>query len=350
MWQKEVQPERTVGEERQSPLSDRKPRRSDQDSTGDHPDDLLKDVVLVPNAKERESHRAVVVDGENVTQDPVFQAPASVSPPAPTPPPASASAPGLASTPASTPGLAPGPVFSFIRPSLIPNATVGSFNQVQDKTEETKTKPMLRPTPPQSDLPGALLPAPAPPIQIAGTEGKKPKETAASRSLLEETKQKELPSAVKIPVVEPSVQLRTRLEQQLRAEPAKAQAIIDKEAATFGRKLIALQIEQQTLLVKRRDMQQELERQKLEIEHTNKQLAEVIRQEKYTEADMLQQRITKLSEIVSSTQETCRLAARMMSMARCRSSSSQVSIANRSYRRARLSSLSSPTTSSRRGL
>jgi len=81
-------------------------------------------------------------------------------------------------------------------------------------------------------------------------------------------------------------------------DPLKAQEIIVNELENYYRQCVNLQLEQQTLLSRKKEIQKEIEQQTKEIENTNKTLDELTKDEKYKEAEVIDLKLKKLKDVV----------------------------------------------------
>jgi len=81
-------------------------------------------------------------------------------------------------------------------------------------------------------------------------------------------------------------------------EPLKAYDLVKTELDSYYRQYIVLQSEQQILLVRKKEIQREIESEYEEIRIASNQLDELAKEEKYKEAEILDIRLKKLKELV----------------------------------------------------
>ncbi len=84
----------------------------------------------------------------------------------------------------------------------------------------------------------------------------------------------------------------------LREDAAKARTVMDEELSQYARKCVDLQLEQQSLMVRKREIQHDLDIQRKEIENTTEQLAVLTKEEKYKEAEAVNLRLKNLTDVV----------------------------------------------------
>ncbi len=98
------------------------------------------------------------------------------------------------------------------------------------------------------------------------------------------------------------------IRECMSAAPSTAKEILSKELGKFDRTVLSLQIEQQTILEKKSVAEAELSNRRLENESLSKLLADQIKDEKYSEAELLQQRLNALSaNIKKQTEDLAKL-------------------------------------------
>ena len=99
------------------------------------------------------------------------------------------------------------------------------------------------------------------------------------------------------------VDVKERIAEKLKDDPIKAKEVMDKELGDLDQRLITLQIKQHELLSKREGTKKELENIRIESESLFTSLGTAIKEEKYADADSLQQKINTLSECAKKTRE-----------------------------------------------
>eukprot|EP01022_Parablepharisma_sp_SALTPOND_P019852 TRINITY_DN345_c0_g1_i1.p1 TRINITY_DN345_c0_g1~~TRINITY_DN345_c0_g1_i1.p1 ORF type:complete len:743 (+),score=146.71 TRINITY_DN345_c0_g1_i1:5311-7539(+) len=96
--------------------------------------------------------------------------------------------------------------------------------------------------------------------------------------------------------------------------PLDAKVLFYNEIAKYDQMVVALQLEQQTLLVQKEDIEVELRNRVMETESLGKLLADAIKEDRYSEAEILQQRLNAVSETVNQiNQEFEKLTERLSS-------------------------------------
>jgi hypothetical protein len=86
--------------------------------------------------------------------------------------------------------------------------------------------------------------------------------------------------------------------KNLQNEPLKANEILTKELESYYRQYINFQLEEQSLLIKKKKLQQDIERQYTEIESKTKELEELTNKEEYKEAELLDLKLKGVKDFV----------------------------------------------------
>jgi len=86
--------------------------------------------------------------------------------------------------------------------------------------------------------------------------------------------------------------------KNLQSEPLKANEILTKELESYYKQYINFQLEEQSLLIKKKELQQEIEKQCTEIESKTKELEELTNKEEYKEAESLDLKLKGIKDLV----------------------------------------------------
>ena len=84
----------------------------------------------------------------------------------------------------------------------------------------------------------------------------------------------------------------------LKNDPLKANELLKVEIESYYRQYIGLQLEEQSLLERKKEIQKETDNQSKEIEITSNKLEELTNAEEYKEAEMVDLRLKKLKDLV----------------------------------------------------
>eukprot|EP00826_Nyctotherus_ovalis_P062095 TRINITY_DN8926_c0_g1_i10.p1 TRINITY_DN8926_c0_g1~~TRINITY_DN8926_c0_g1_i10.p1 ORF type:complete len:255 (-),score=55.16 TRINITY_DN8926_c0_g1_i10:125-889(-) len=104
-------------------------------------------------------------------------------------------------------------------------------------------------------------------------------------------------------LLEDSHNILDQLKSFLELNPAQTKSLISEESSKYDRVVIELQVEQQSFLVEKEKLEQERHNRIKEKESLGKLLADLIREEKYVEADILQQKLSAVTENVNRTEK-----------------------------------------------
>lgn len=104
-------------------------------------------------------------------------------------------------------------------------------------------------------------------------------------------------------LLEDSHNILEQLRSSLEVSPAQAKVLIGEESSKYDRVIIELQAEQQSFLVGKGKLEQERHNRAKEKESLGKLLADLIREEKYAEADVLQQKLGAVAECVGKAEK-----------------------------------------------
>lgn len=88
--------------------------------------------------------------------------------------------------------------------------------------------------------------------------------------------------------------------RNLQSEPLRASKLLADELEVYYKQYISLQLEEQSLLVKKNELQKDIESRYKEIEEKTRELEELTNNEEYKEAELLDLKLKSVKDLVSS--------------------------------------------------
>lgn len=110
--------------------------------------------------------------------------------------------------------------------------------------------------------------------------------------------QVEIKQTIQEPIVDPIQKILNQVQLLLETHPKETKEIIDKEIYKYNKTLIELQLKEQSFIVSKGEIELERDNRIKEKESLGNLLADLTREEKYTEAEILQQKLDVVSKNV----------------------------------------------------
>ena len=177
------------------------------------------------------------------------------------------------------------------------------------KAEETTANESVQDLRKETSEDGVIVPHP---VNLQQEEASPP-ESQPEEENKETLSMKSRTNSLPQDLIEHTQNMLDQVKSLLGTFPSDAKSLFYNEVSKYGQMLFALQLEQQKLLMQKEEISLEQHNRVMETESLGKLLSDLIKDDKYSEAEILQQRLNMVSQTVENINSSLLKVTEMLS-------------------------------------